>query len=425
MDISEERKKIDGIDEKLSELFLERMKVSEQIARYKYENNIPIYDGKREREMIENECSKITETDNKNYYRRFLSSVLDISKDRQRDVFASMSGDELFCGTQGSYSICIGNGCFKKHLCSFNLKRNVMVLTDSGVPKGCAEGVKNAVVDAGGIPYVFSFETGERNKTFFTAEKIIDTMLKTGFTRNDCLVSVGGGVVCDIGGFVASVYMRGIDFYSVPTTLLAMADASVGGKTGVDFCGVKNIIGTFSNPRGVIADLDFLGTLPKRQLSNGMAELIKIGAVLDAGLFEKLVCMPDSGILKEAINDKLKIVCEDFGELSLRKVLNFGHTIGHGIESASDLLHGESVTLGMIAISDGTVREKIINKAELFGLPTEARFDIERALSAITHDKKGNGNGICCVVCPRIGSFEFVEMNITEIERRLKIVHIN
>ncbi|MBQ6570193.1 MAG: 3-dehydroquinate synthase, partial [Clostridia bacterium] len=221
-----------------------------------------------------------------------------------------------------------------------------VVVSDDNVPeqywKSVSEQFENTVTHI--IPH------GEQSKCMTEFCDLLSKMLSVNFTRKDCVIAVGGGVVGDLSGFAAACYMRGIDFYNIPTTLLSQIDSSIGGKTAIDFDGIKNVVGAFHQPRRVVIDPEVLSTLDKRQLMAGLAEAIKIAATCDAELFE-LICKSDnlyndiSEIIARAVNLKKEVVEKDPKESHLRKVLNFGHTIGHGVESycQGDLLHGECV----------------------------------------------------------------------------------
>jgi len=192
----------------------------------------------------------------------------------------------------------------------------------------------------------------ERCKNLDTVQEIWKQLIENHADRKSLLINLGGGVVSDIGGFAASCYQRGIDFINVPTTLLSMVDAAVGGKTGVDFHGLKNQIGTFAQPLAVVVMTDFLCTLPKRELQSGLGEILKYGFISNASLLDINVPI-DAKVLENALRCKLDVVEKDPKENGLRKCLNFGHTIGHAIESFlmrsnSEVLHGEAVALGIL-----------------------------------------------------------------------------
>ena len=295
--------------------------------------------------------------------------------------------------------------------------QRVCIVTDTGVPAHYA----TAIADLCEYPVVFRFPEGEANKTMDTLQDLLRLLLKSGFDRADAIVAVGGGVVTDLAGFAASVYMRGIDFYNVPTTLLSMVDASVGGKTAVDFDGYKNMIGAFWQPRAVVIDPETLNTLPRRRLSDGLAEVIKMALTSDASLFEMLeetFLLPDEGeavsdamdeIIARALRIKTDVVEQDARERGLRRVLNFGHTLGHALESCtglSSLYHGECVALGMIPMCQDETRERLIALLARNGLPTAVQLPPrEQILAALTHDKKADGGAIHTVLVPRVGEF--------------------
>lgn len=221
---------------------------------------------------------------------------------------------------------------------------------------------------------VIELEAGEQSKTLEVCGMVWQTLAENGAGRDALLLNLGGGVVSDLGGFCASAYKRGIDFINVPTSLLAMADASVGGKTGIDFGGYKNMIGTFAQPNGVFVFPAFLQTLPQRHIANGMAEIYKIALVSDKTFWQKLHrsamnTVAETDIAK-SIALKNKIVLKDPFDKSVRKALNFGHTIGHALEAQrlggkNELLHGEAILAGMVAESHMAFQKKLITKKEL------------------------------------------------------------
>jgi 3-dehydroquinate synthase len=272
---------------------------------------------------------------------------------------------------------------------------------------------------------------GEESKSLTVFEQLLHTMLEHGFSRKDCVVAVGGGVVGDLSGFAASAYMRGIDFYNIPTTLLSQVDSSIGGKTAIDFGGYKNTVGAFYQPKAVIIDPDVLKTLSKRQFNNGLAESIKMAATSDKELFELIENNNAEDIIDTVIERSLKIkkavVEEDEKELGLRKVLNFGHTAGHAIETAAGLsqyLHGECVSMGMLAFSSHSVRERLIKVLTKYNLPVKFEFHADEILSALRHDKKAKGDGVNVVFVNEIGSFEFKYLTFNELEKTVKEAYL-
>ena len=320
-----------------------------------------------------------------------------------------------------SYDIILERGAIKKagELLGIPADRKVLIVTDTGVPREYADTVAWCYEDS----HIFIFPEGEKSKNFDTYRAICHTLCDAHFTRKDAVIAVGGGVVGDMAGFAAATYMRGIDFYNIPTTLLSQVDSSIGGKTAIDFGGYKNIIGAFHQPKKVIIDPDVLGTLPKRQVSNGLAESIKMALTFDKDLFELFLKDDYMAHIQEIIEGCLKIkryvVQKDEKESGLRKVLNFGHTIGHGIESVTDLYHGECVALGMPAMCSDKVREKLVAALKNAGLPTEHPYDKDKAFEALCHDKKSDGKSVTTVRCDEIGTFRFEEMTNEQLRQLL------
>ena len=228
------------------------------------------------------------------------------------------------------YDIHIGRGLIDKAGELFELNRRVLIVTDSGVPSEYAIKVCRAC----GNGEIITVGQGEGSKSPEVFTRVLEKMVEMGMTRSDCVVAVGGGVVGDLSGFAAASYMRGIDFYNIPTTLLSQVDSSIGGKTAINLGGVKNIVGAFYQPKGVIIDPDLLKTLPKRQLLSGLAEAIKMSLTSDKELFELI----EGGNTEENIEEiitrslliKKAVVEADEREGGLRRILNFGHSFGHG-----------------------------------------------------------------------------------------------
>ena len=323
---------------------------------------------------------------------------------------------------RGHYDIHIARGLLPRAGELFDLDRRVLILTDDGVPAAYAETVAACCK----APTVLTLPQGEASKSISSFELVLRRMLSEGFTRTDAVVAVGGGVCGDLGGFVASAYMRGVDFYNIPTTLLSQVDSSVGGKTAVDLAGIKNCVGAFYPPMGVLIDPDVLSTLAPRQVAAGMAEVIKMAATSDAALFADL----ENGLgetdiaqtISRALAIKAAVVEADEREGGLRRILNFGHTIGHGIESCTDLLHGECVALGMLPMCGEAVRARLLPLIARYGLPTEMQGDPERIVSAIFHDKKLAGGTLRAVFVPAVGSFEIRDVAVEEFAARVKEV---
>ena len=317
-----------------------------------------------------------------------------------------------------SYEIVLERGAIKKAAELFKVKGKVLVVTDSGVPEEYARTVADQFENS----FIFTFPQGEQNKNFDTYKSICEKLLEHSFTRKDAVIAVGGGVAGDMAGFAAATYMRGIDFYNIPTTLLSQVDSSIGGKTAIDFGGVKNIIGAFHQPKKVIIDPEVLSTLSQRLIKNGLAESLKMGMTFDKQLFElfkkeNFMDYIDS-IIELSLLIKKDVVEKDEKEASLRKSLNFGHTIGHGIEGASgldELYHGECVALGIPPMCDEKIRNEVVDVIKNIGLPTEYAFDRKKVEEIISHDKKSGGDKISVVKCAEIGSFYFEELTVDEI----------
>lgn len=316
----------------------------------------------------------------------------------------------------------------------FNLQRKVLIVTDEGVPKEYAHGVLEQCKDG----TIYAVKAGEESKSFETLQEILQLLLDKHFTREDVVIAVGGGVVGDLTGLAASLYARGIDWYNVPTTVLSQVDASVGGKTAINLGGYKNMVGTFYQPEGVLIDSEVLNTLPKRQIVNGLIEALKMGMIMDEELVELLEGLGSSGeellidvdqVIGKAIGLKEKIVRDDEKEKGLRRILNYGHTIGHGFESAFEgrLLHGEAVACGMLAIAEGDVRERIREIFKKWGLWTflqeqMGELDAERKNAikeAIAHDKKMGENYCRVVVVEAIGSCKVEVRTLEEIWKKV------
>lgn len=316
-----------------------------------------------------------------------------------------------------SYDIKIEKGLLETIDKEINLDRKVLIVTDDGVPAEYAKTVASRCKEA----YIETLPHGEDSKSIASFERLSKVMLDNGFSRHDCAVAVGGGVIGDLTGFVAASYMRGIDFYNIPTTILSQVDSSIGGKTAVNFGGVKNIIGAFYQPKKVVIDTNVYKSLSKRQVANGLSEAVKMAVCFDKELFEKIEAGFDEEELYDIIAGSIKIkkmvVEEDVKESGLRKALNFGHTIGHGIEVSSDgqLLHGESVGLGMLLMCEKSVRDRLIKVMEQLGLPIEAAYNKAEAIEAISHDKKSKSGTISTVYVTEVGAFEFKNMTIDEI----------
>lgn len=324
-----------------------------------------------------------------------------------------------------SYDILLERGALAKADQFFKLDRKVLIVTDSGVPAEYAQTVAKLCKN----PFIEVFPQGEQQKNMDTYQSILARLVQEGFSRTDCVVAVGGGVTGDMAGFAAASYMRGIDFYNVPTTLLSQVDSSIGGKVAIDFKGYKNIVGAFYQPKAVLIDPEVLKTLPPRQIANGLAESIKMAATNDAALFEFLEREDPLQNLDKVIEGSLRIkksvVEQDTKETGLRRVLNFGHTAGHAIETVSGLsalYHGECVALGMLIMAAPAPRERLRKVLEKVGLPTSYTYDSEKVIAAMDMDKKVSGGEITVVSLPEIGRFSLDKISLETLHNRMKEV---
>lgn len=322
-----------------------------------------------------------------------------------------------------SYDIVLDRGLLYNIEKYLPLNGKTLIVSDDGVP----EKFVRAVAEKCACPIVCIFPQGEKSKNFDTYRTLISKLISSLFTRSDCVVAVGGGVVGDIAGFVASTYMRGIDFYNVPTTLLSQVDSSIGGKVAIDYDGIKNVVGSFYPPKKVIIDFDVLDTLDERQLRSGLAESIKMGMTSDKKLFEIIekstnIKRDFPEIIVRSLNVKRKIVQEDPKEKGLRKVLNFGHTIGHAIESSSlgKYFHGECVAVGMMPMCSGEANVRLLEVLKKYGYDTSLMFDKEQAKQFLKHDKKSVCGELVTIIVDRIGEFRFLKTGIEDLINKME-----
>jgi len=313
-----------------------------------------------------------------------------------------------------------GDGCRR-----LGLLGRCTIICDSNVAQLFAACVSKSLVSSGFHPILITIPAGEKSKTLEQAGAICDRMIAVGLDRQSFVVGLGGGMIGDISGFVAAIYHRGIPHVQIPTTLLAMIDSSIGGKTGVDMRAGKNLIGAFHQPSLVIDDLDVLKTLPRRQFNQGFAEIIKHAIIADPKMFRMLPSWKAGAapalkwLIKRNIQIKSRVVAKDeHDRTGERALLNFGHTVGHAIERAGNyrkFLHGEAVSLGIVAACAISVkkaglrpdqRAAIVDLLERFGLPTRlpSKFPRKKIFDAIRFDKKFEAGKVRFVVIPRIGT---------------------
>jgi len=294
------------------------------------------------------------------------------------------------------------------------------ILVDNNSNKHCFPIIKKNLK----VPYsIIKIKSGEKEKNIKTCIKVWNSLTELKFDRKSLLINLGGGVISDLGGFIAATYIRGIDFINIPTTLLSQVDASIGGKLGIDFNNLKNHVGLFLNPKKVFIDTNLLKSLPTREIKSGFAEVIKHCLIKDKTEFYKLLNTNWKNynwndIIKHSIKIKSSIVRKDPLENGIRKILNFGHTIGHGIESIymsknNYLLHGEAIAIGIICESYISYTSNTLQKNELdlitkFIIKTYKpniinKNKIEPILKAIIHDKKNINNKIKMSLLEKIG----------------------
>ena len=303
--------------------------------------------------------------------------------------------------------------------------KTAVVVTDSNVDRFYGDRLVRSLEGEYARVERIVFPAGERSKTLETYAELVRGFAALELTRTDVVYALGGGVVGDLAGFAAATYMRGVDFIQVPTTLLAMVDSSIGGKTGVDIPEGKNLVGAFHLPKKIIRDVKFLETLPEREMKNGLAEMIKTAVLFDHEMFSELEHLATLAPLErlaslEKLVDrcaawKQKIVDEDFKEGGKRKLLNLGHTFGHAIEKVSDFAipHGEAVAIGMRIV--GKDVPEIGKILDAYGYPKYEGFDNAKILEAIRGDKKRSGDTITLIVPRKIGECELVEAPMNEL----------
>jgi len=314
-----------------------------------------------------------------------------------------------------------------EHVTKYLPNKKLFIITDKNVERLYFERFPEAPV--------FPISPGEKSKQLGKIEGIYRWLLMNDADRNSFILGIGGGVVCDIAGFVASTYMRGVEFGFVSTSLLSQVDASVGGKNGVDLDGFKNIIGTFNQPRFVVCDTNLLKTLPHEELVNGFAEMVKHALIADTTLYEQLendyadlLQLKQPAVSKhvaESIKVKAKIVEADERESGLRKLLNFGHTWGHAVEALKGISHGKAVSIGIefacrFSMHKGLLSNReyirIINLLKLLGLPTCINLSPTKVFDFMVKDKKRNADNIDFVLLNGIGKPVIERISFKEIQ---------
>ena len=347
--------------------------------------------------------------------------------------------DRINIQASSDYDVLIGAGLIDS--CGTHIRERLfraqkaLIVTDTNVAPLYLARVKSSLESEGFSCYEYIFEAGEEKKNIESIAGMWAVMAKGEFTRTDLVVSLGGGVATDMGGFAAATFLRGISVVQIPTSLLAMADAAIGGKTGIDLPQGKNLAGSFHQPTMVIEDTDCLTTLPAETFTEGMAEVIKYAFIMDKPLYEELSKIAAEGramslqndidsvtkILLSCVKDKAEVITEDEMDNGRRQILNYGHTIGHVIERNSNftLAHGVCVAKGMGIIADACCKNGLSSKETAdeikglitaYGLPCEDTITPEEAVSGAMNDKKKRGDNVSVVLVNEIGKAEIKKM---------------
>lgn len=336
-----------------------------------------------------------------------------------------------------SYDIYIERGSLKNcgNIIADTVRtRRAAVITDDIVDSLYARTVTDSLESSGFSVCKFVFKDGESSKSSQTLNEIYTFLCENNITRTDCIIALGGGVVGDITGFAAATFLRGLDYIQIPTTLLAQIDSSVGGKTAIDLpCG-KNLVGAFKQPKCVICDSDTLSTLSDEIMSDGMAEAIKYGMIRDAELFE-LIASHNLENVSEIIDEvvyscisiKRDVVEHDEFDTGERMILNFGHTLGHAVESYYNYktyTHGSAVAIGMCMITARECSPQLLERLEAcikaYRLPTECDAPVHELLSRCSNDKKRESGSINYIICPETGKAEIKKVSVDEFERLME-----
>ncbi len=324
-----------------------------------------------------------------------------------------------------SYQVFIEKGLIEKlpaQLKKLAIGQKYALITDDKTAKIYGDVIAKFLNKNGIKTEVFSFKAGEKSKNLRTIEELAEKMISKGFNRKDASIALGGGVVGDIAGFLASIFMRGIPYIQIPTTLLAMVDSAIGGKTGVDLQAGKNLLGTITQPKAVFVDMNFLKTLPENQIRNGLAEIIKYGVIKDEKFFSYLeknlakIFAHDEKVLnyiiEKSIAIKVAVVEKDEKEAKNRMMLNYGHTYGHALEKLSNytLLHGYAISIGMVIANEMAIAKGLLKKSDasrikaLFvkaGLPVYTMH--KPTIKNLMTDKKSDGKSINFILPTKIG----------------------
>lgn len=320
------------------------------------------------------------------------------------------------------YDILIEQGLLTQIDKYIDSTREIVIITDDNIPKQYIQTISPLL----GNPFTLFVPEGEGSKSMETAQILINKMIENGITRNCLIIALGGGVIGDLAGFIASIYMRGVDFIQIPTTLLSQIDSSVGGKVGVNSKYMKNAIGSFKQPSLVLIDSTTLQTLPKNQINSGIAEMIKYGLIASKSLFEDLltkdIFLDIDNYISQCVSIKKEFVVVDEYDSGMRQILNYGHTIGHAIEQYSNykLLHGEAIAIGMVKMSIGMSHfDKLIKILNKYNLPIQYEYDKQEIYKYITTDKKASQAKLNIIIVEEVGKGYIKPIEISQILEKL------
>jgi len=329
-----------------------------------------------------------------------------------------------------AYPVHIGGGLLEKAgelIAEGTKSHRCAIVTDSTVGPLYGGQVRDSLEKAGFSFTAYTFPAGEQSKNLGTYGQILEFFAENRLTRSDVVIALGGGVVGDMAGFAAATYQRGVDYIQIPTTFLAASDSSVGGKTAVDLEAGKNLVGAFHQPKLVLCDTDTFRTLPEDTFADGVAETVKHGLIADRDFFDSLMAgkieRDIGGTVRRNVEIKAAVVGEDEFEHGKRKLLNFGHTLGHAIEKNSNftITHGHAVAIGMVlatraaeklGYSPAGTLETVLAANQKFGLPVESPYTASQIYDAATADKKRSGGSIDVVVLEQIGRAKTVRLDM-------------
>ncbi len=328
--------------------------------------------------------------------------------------------------TDAKSRVIIEKGCYTHLKDYFEFNGKVMIITDDNIPSEIKENVISQFENA----IMVQVKHGETAKSFETYKMLLEKLLAEDFSRKDFVLALGGGVIGDLAGFVASTYKRGCRFVSIPTTTLSQIDSSIGGKVAINLNGIKNCVGNFYHPEVVFVDVKTLRTLEKRHFYNGLVEAVKAGCIQDKTIFDLFKnhieeLSVDSPYLEQIITKSLvmkkNIVEQDEKEKNIRKILNYGHTIGHAIESIynlNDYYHGECVANGMLLIQENKeIRNQLAEIFKKMEIPIIENIDVEKSIEFIKNDKKANGNKIDMIKVDQIGKAYIDNIDINDLRK--------